>query len=84
MGCAVEAVLSYVQLLVILIGEAEHISLGGHSGMECGVEHNSHRNIGHNGLTSTQCQCCAVVVNGSKLCQSLYLVDDLIGDYLRL
>ena len=38
--CAVEAVLSYVQLLIILVGKSEHISLFGHCLVECGIKYN--------------------------------------------
>ena len=74
-----EAVLSYVKVLVILIGETEHISLRRHCLVESCIEYNNLRNIcGNNALAGTESECMSVVVNGSKLTEFINLVNDFI------
>ena len=48
MTCAVEAVFSYSQLLVVLIGQAVKKSDVGHCGVKSRVEYRYHGRIGHN------------------------------------
>ena len=76
-----ETVLSYVELLIIIIGKTEHISLWRHCLVECCIEYNDLRNVcGDNALAGTECECVSVVVYGSELAELVYLVDDLVGN----
>ena len=86
---AVEAVLSYMKLFIALIGHTEHISLGGHCLVECRIEYNYLRScLGNYLLAGSQSKSVCVVMYGSKVCKSVYLVDNLVcndsglGEYL--
>ena len=74
-----EAVLSYVQLFIALIGQTEHISLFGHCLMECSIENNYLRTgCGNDLLAGSESECVRVVMYGSKLGQTVDLVDNLV------
>ena len=57
-GSTVEAVLSYVELFIALVGETEHISLFGHCLVECCIEYNYLRTVcGDYLLAGSQSKC---------------------------
>ena len=61
------------------IGKTEHESLGGHCLVECCIEYNYLRYVcGDNALACSESESVSMVVNGSKLAELVYLIDDLI------
>ena len=75
-----EAVLSYVILLVVLIGKTEHESLGGHCLVESSVEYYDLGNVcGDNAFAGSQRQSVSVVMYGSELTEIVDLVDNFIS-----
>lgn len=84
-GGAVEAVLPDAVVLVILVGQAEHICLFRHGLVEGSVEYDYLGHVGgHNLLACPQRQRMCVVMYGSQLLQIVDLLDDLISHQNRL
>ena len=76
-----EAVLSYVELFIALVGETEHISLGGHCLVECRIEYNDLRNsLGNNALAGSESKRMSMVVNRSELTEFIDLINNLISN----
>ena len=76
---AVEAVAANLVLLVVLIGQREHICLGGHCRMEGVVENNDLRNILTKDLAAgTDALNVSAVVKGCKVAQALYAGDNVL------
>ena len=74
-----EAVLSYVELLIALIRHTEHISLGRHCLVERRIEYYYLRScFGDNLLAGSQRKCVCVVMYGSKVCKTVYLIYNLV------
>ena len=77
--CAVEAVLSYVQLLVALVGKAVHERLLRHGGMERGIEYDYLRSRSRNYLLAcSQGERVGVVMYRCELCEVVYLLDNFV------
>ncbi len=80
-----EAILSYVQILVAVIRQAEQISLSRHCGMEGCIKYNNLRcTLGEYLLAGSQCQCVRVVMYGCKLSKTVDLVNDLVSYHAGL
>ena len=70
-----------MEILVIIVGETEHESLGGHCLMESCIKYNDLRNVFRNNLfAGSQSKSMSVVVYGSKFTELVDLVDDLISN----
>lgn len=77
--CAVEAVLSYVQLLVALVGKTVHERLLRHGGMERGIEYDYLRSRSRNYLLAcSQGERVGVVMYRCELCEVVYLLDNFV------
>ena len=79
-GGSVEAVLSYMQLLVALIGKTVHECLLRHCGVERGVEYNDLRSCCRdNLLAGSESECVGVVMYRCQFGQIVDLLDNFIG-----
>jgi len=77
---AVEAILTNMELLVILIREAVHECLLRNGLVECGVKNNDLRHVRQDLAASPQSQCMTVVMYRSQFAEFVDLFDDLIGN----
>ena len=74
-----EAVLSYVVVLIVIVWKTEHESLRRHCLVESCIEYNYLRNICRdNTLAGTECECVSVVMYRSEFAELVYLVDNLV------